>query len=427
MIRILRKFFHGILFIAPVFLLFCSENPHELTVNILENQFTGSVKDTTLFVVEDTTYLITQRVSTRSSLRLLIGKAEGLEARPILRFADFSTVPDTATIDSAWIKLYADGFISSATSNLTFRATIYPVDSAWISNTDALWDDIEQNIDRSMPLGETDITPGDTTEYIFNLNSDGLDLVRFWADTGTVVGNNAGIYIDFNQADFLQYIYAINPGSGLPDPELIVAYSIANDTAAYRDTLSANFDAFIYDGEISLMNNRNYVSSLIEYNTLLKFNLREFVNSQPGEIAIISANIQVPLDLENSLVDDKYGLNPQVGIRMISPIDEDNVEVDSTAGRFTIISKWAEDSSYVEVNSNDNRKKLATLIKDHLNTSGAAEGFVISFLGSTSSSAPLTHPVDFYSYLAYFSRENVPIEKRARLVITYWIPAESRL
>ncbi len=426
--RIFKLFGIATFYTSLVLILFCSENPHELTVNILDGQFQGSVKDTVIYVSQDTSYSITTKVSTRNSVRLLIGEADGLTAHPIIRFTDFAGIPDTAVIDSAWIKLYANGYISTATStNLPFNATVFPVDSAWISNTDAVWDDVEQNIDRSKPLGETDISPGDTSEYVFELNSDGLDLVRTWADTATTAANIAGVYIDFMQADFLQYLLAISPGSSLPDPQLILSYSIPGDTTGVRDTLNANFDAFIYEGNLPQEPDRNYVSSLIEYNTILKFNLKEFVNGLPENISLISANIQIPIDLEKSLVDERYGLNPQVGLRLVSAFTNDSVEVDSASGRFTIISTWSSDSGYVEINSNDNRRKLALLIRDILNINDSSEGFVISFLGSTSTGAIPTPAVDFYSYLAYFTHRETSPERKARIVLTYWVPAESRL
>ncbi len=412
-----------ILILASVIFISCSENPHQLIINVLEDQSPGSVKDTTLYAMQDTSYSITSKVSTRSSLRLLLGSADGIQARPIFRFTNFLSFPDSLTIDSASIKLNAFKNISSSES-LPFAATVYPIDSSsvWSSNADSVWNDYPNNIDMTKPLGETEISPSDTGEFIFHLNNDGLDYVRTWSDTATNIENNAGVIIEFEQADFLQYLYAITPSSpDLPDPELLL---YTGDTTY---AISANFDAYIYEGEIPRINGRDYVSSLIVHNAIYKFDIKNFAANQPPGISIVSANIQIPIDLENSLLDADFGINNQVTLRLQSVFEDSNVEVDSMAGLFTIVNSWAEDSSYVEVNASSNRKLLVSMIKNELNNTESRESFVLSFVNSASSSSIAVNAVDFYSYLAYYKKDEQDSGKRARLIITYWVPAKSKL
>lgn len=409
--------------LTGVIFVFCSENPHQLIVNVLEEQSPGTVKDTTLYALQDTSYFVTSKASTRSSLRLLMGSAYGIQARPIFRFTDFSSFPDSLPIDSASLKLYAFKNISSEES-VPFTATVYPIDSSsvWASNTDSVWNDYPNNIDMSKPLGETEIIPSDSGEFVFHLNNDGLDFVRLWADTATKIEDNAGVIVEFQQANFLQYFYAITPlSTDLPDPELLL---FSGDTTY---TISANFDAFIYDGEIPRIENRDYVSSLIVYNSLYKFDLKNFVTNQPEGVSILSANIQIPIDLENSLIDKDFGINNQIMLKLKSEFNSSSVEVDSTLGKFTVVSSWAEDSSYVEINASSNRKTLAALIINIVNDTESQESFVLSFVNSTSSSATAINAVDFYSYLAYYKRTEQDAGKRARLIITYWVPAKPRL
>jgi hypothetical protein len=409
--------------LTGVIFIFCSENPHQLIVNILEEQSPGTVKDTTLYALQDTSYFITSRVSNRSSLRLLLGSAYGIQARPIFRFTDFSSFPDSLQIDSVSLKLYAFKNISSDEST-PFSATIYPIDSSsvWSSNTDSVWNEYPNNIDMTKPLGETEISPSDTGEFVFHLNDDGLDFVRLWADTATKIEDNAGMIIEFQQANFLQYFHAITPSStDLPDPELLL---FSGDTTY---TISANFDAFIYEGEIPRIENRDYVSSLIVYNSLYKFDLKNFIAHQPEGVNILSANIQIPIDRGNSLIDKDYGINNQIILNLKSEFGSASVEVDSTAGKFTVVNSWAEDSSYVEVNASSNRKILAALIKTIVNDTESPESFVLSFVNSTSSSVTAINAIDFYSYLAYYKRTEQDPGKRTRLIITYWVPAKPRL
>jgi len=177
------------------------------------------------------------------------------------------------------------------------------------------WDDFEQNIDRNTLLSELQIEPDDTNNYRFTFNDAGLDLVRTWADTSTTPDENFGIIIDFDQADFIQYFSAINSGG---DPLMFIQYSLPEDTAVYRDTLLANYDAFIYEGDFSRQPERNYSSSLIEYHQILNFDLSGLLTVYNNEITVLSANLQVPVDLEHSLIDPLYSISNIVVLKRSS-------------------------------------------------------------------------------------------------------------
>lgn len=401
----------------------CSENPHQLTVNVLNSEILGIVKDTTLLATEDTSYQVRTKVNTQFSYRLLLGRAFGLEARPILRFTSYLTVPDSAIVDIAKIKLSAAGSVSAGNPT-SISATIYPALNSWTSNEDSVWGDYLLNIDRTKPLGQLQIDPSDTLDYIFELNSDGVELVRVWADTATAPDENCGVLIDFDQADFIQYLYAIN---STKDPQLIISYHLPGDTAVYGDTLNGTYDAYIYAGSIPKIEDRNYVSSLLVNHTLLKFDLAGFLASQPNEISLLSAELQLPIDLENSLIDPNYGLANQVTLKLITDIDNSEIEVDSTNGRFAIITSWAEDSSYVVTNPDANRKNLAEMIRQQLAQPADSNGFVISFIDSRETSRAVSDEIEFYSYLAYYKRTHPYAANQPLLKITYWIPASSRL
>lgn len=419
-----RSFYFNIfIWLVTVVLISCSENPHQLAVNVLNSEIPGVVKDTTLFAVQDTSYQVKTKVNTQYSYRLLLGGAFGLEARPILRFTSYLTVPDSAIVDSAKIRLSAAGSVSSGTPTF-IDATIYPILNIWTTNVDSVWGDYLQNIDRNKPLGQLEINPSDTLDYIFNLNSDGIEMVKVWADTATDPVDNYGVIIDFDQADFIQYLYAIN---STRDPQLIISYHLPGDTAVYGDTLNGTYDAYVYEGSIPRIDERNYVSSLIVNNTLLKFDLAGFLANQPSEISLISANLQIPVDLENSLVDPYYGLANQVTLKLITNINNPAVEVDSTKGLFAITTYWASDSSYIETSADASRKMLAEMIRQQLVQPADSNGFVISFIDSRETSSTIIDEIEFYSYLAYYKRTHPNPANHPRLKITYWIPASSRL
>jgi len=419
-----RSFYFNIfIWLVTVVLISCSENPHQLTVNVLNSEIPGFVKDTTLLAVQDTSYQVKTKVNTQYSYRLLLGGAFGLEARPILRFTSYLTVPDSAIVDSAKIQLSAAGSVSPGTPTF-IDATIYPIVNIWTTNVDSVWGDYLQNIDRNKPLGQLEINPSDTLDYIFNLNSDGIEMVKVWADTATDPVDNYGVIIDFDQADFIQYLYAIN---STKDPQLIISYHLPGDTAVYGDTLNGTYDAYVYEGSIPRIDERNYASSLIVNNTLLKFDLAGFLANQPSEISLISANLQIPVDMENSLVDPNYGLANQVTLKLITDINNPAVEVDSTKGLFAITTYWASDSSYIETSADASRKMLAEMIRQQLVQPADSNGFVISFIDSRETSSTIIDEIEFYSYLAYYKRTHPNPANHPRLKITYWIPASSRL
>ena len=122
-----------LLLIIPLCLLFsCNEDPHQLIVNIYNEELPGVVKDTTLFVMQDTSYFKKSDVNTRFSLRLGLGKVEDIECRPIFRFTDYTAIPDSAQIDSAWVKLVSSGSINEG-STLPFTARMHPIFSTQFS------------------------------------------------------------------------------------------------------------------------------------------------------------------------------------------------------------------------------------------------------------------------------------------------------
>lgn len=403
----------------------CSENPHQLTLNILDGDVPGMVKDTTLFAIADTSYQVRTKVNNQYSLRLILGQLNNFEARPILRFTSYLTLPDSAIVDSAKIQLSSAGIVSSG-EPLPFIATIYPALSVWTSNVDSVWSDYQQNIDKGKPLAQLQIDPRDTLgiNYIFTLNSDGIDLTKVWADTGTHPDDNYGVMVDFDQANFLQYFYAIN---STRDPKLLLTYHLPSDTSVYRDTLNGTYDAFVYQGDFPKVDQRNYVSSLLVNHTLLKFDLLGFFNSQPKDISLLSANLQLPLDLENSLIDPHYSLANQVTLKLQSDFTDPAIVIDSTKNRFALATRWASDSSYIEISADDNRKKLSEILRLQLNEPDSSIGLVLSFIDSRDPSSTFSDELEFFSYLAYFKRTYPDADKHPRLKITYWVPASPRL
>lgn len=427
LVELMKKYILPYSFIWPILtVLFfsCSEDPHQLSLNIFNNELPGVVKDTVLFATRDTTFLIKSKVNTATSLRLALGYNSGFDGRPIFRFTDFFSVPDSAKIDSAKIRLVPDGKTVDENSS-PFQVTIYPVLNVWTSNIDSVWNDYLQNIDKTNPLGNSEISPDDTSDLVIEFNRTGVELVSIWADTATTIEDNYGIIIDYEAADFIQYYNSIATNL---DPELIINYTIPGDTSRFIDTLLANYDAYIYLADIPAVDNRNLVSTLQVYNTNLEFEIRKFLENQPREFTIISANLEMPIDLEESLIDANFGAASLVSLQLISDFEESAVEVDSTEGRWSRQSQWASDSSFLETLSGNNRQILASsIIRRIISDPDIPEVLTIGYIDNLSTVVKISDERDFYSYLHFFkAKEQNPL-LRPRLNIRYWVVPALRL
>jgi hypothetical protein len=415
--------------ILPLILLVaCNEDPHQLIVNIYNEEIPGVVKDTTILVMQDTSHFQTSEVSTQFALRLGLGSVENLECRPIFRFTDYSPIPDSAQIDSAWVKLFANGSVNEG-SSMPFTARMHPIYNAqydpWKGNLDSIWNDPDLSIDRGTTLSELQITPDDTNDYLFTLNEDGLELVRTWADTATTPDENYGFILDFEIADYIQYLSAISSGG---DPQLILRYSFPSDTTLYRDTLLANYDAYLFEGDFPRRPDRNYTSTLNVHNTALLFNMNDFLSQAGGEVTILSANLELPLDRGNSLIDPVYDISNLVILNLESDFEKKEIISDSTIGFYAILNSWAEDSSYVQLGANDNRRTLANMIRVQLINPEEPIGFMIHIIDNAANrSSPINYEKEQFSYLAFYTGEETDLLKWARLKIEYWIPAKPRI
>jgi hypothetical protein len=409
-------------------ILSCKEEPHQLTANIYDSNLPGVVKDTTLYAIQDTFYFKTSKINTQFSIRLGFGNFGGIQARPILRFTNFDMLPNRILVDSAWIKIFANGSQAGTSSN-QITSRLYPVRNVWTSNLDSVWSNYLDNIDNTTLLGQLDIAPDDSNGYTYELTQEGVDLVSIWTDTSTSTEENYGLIIDFDNADFIQYFSAINSGA---DPQLIVKYTVPDDTTIFRDTLVATFDAYLYQGDFTRIDDRNYASSLVFYSTVLDFGLKDFVASIPEDvvpdISILSANIQLPVDYDNSVIDPTYNISNYVTLNLQSEISDPYIVADSAAGFFAATREWASDSTFIEIASDANRKTFASMIRQQLFNSDQYNGFVISLIDNASDiSSKIGNEKEQFSYLAFYTRREANLQKRARIIIKYWEPATPRL
>lgn len=422
-----------ILIFGSLIILFsnCSEEPQTLSSDVLNPNILGTLKDTVLYAINDSSYLTGSQVNTQLSTRLIVGSFKGIEARPIMRITDFSEIPDSATIIDAKIRLLQAGR-STSMGSTPFTVTIYPVLSAWTNNLDSVWSDYQQNFDPTQPYGTFEISPVDTNDLVVELNTDGIDkinewLARFWQDQATSADENYGMIVDFSSADFIQSYYSINADQDtVLDPRLIASFTIPGDTTITTDTLLFNYDAYLYNGSLPQIPDRNYVSTLFPHSILIQFDVKSFLESQPRDFSLNSANLQLFIDKENSLVDNTFGTGTLVTLKL-DKINSISVVADSSLGRFIKTAKWSSDSTIIEVNSGEERKKLArNILQTQLIEIDSTQGLVISFIDEINNNV-IQNEKDFYSFLAFYTARDPNLALRPHLIITYWLPPDPRL
>ena len=415
----------------------CSENPIDLNPDLVGSNVLGTLKDTVLYAINDSSYQTESIISTQFSSRLILGSVTGFEARPALRISNFFRVPDSATILNAQFHLVRGG-VSSKGMASPLMVAIRPVLNAWTTNIDEVWDNYQQNIDPSASYANFEIDPEDTSDILVELNPEGLDKVidwynLYWADPDSISPNNTGILLDFQNSNFLQYFYAINTtldtsSAKLLNPGLIISFSLPNDTTIITDTLEFNFDATIYIGEIPKIVDRDYIATLFPHSTLLQFDLKAFLDRLPQDVSLNSANLQLFIDKQNSLIDKNLGISHTVTLEL-DKITATTVEVDSAKGRFLETSAWGPDSSYIEIKSGDSRRRLATIyLQSQLINIDSTSGFVISIIDVLNPPPDvITNERNYFSYLAFYTAKDPNPALRPRLTIKYWVPPPPRL
>lgn len=408
-----------LLILMLAMLIGCSEDPVALEKNIYNPDIQGTLKSDTLYATKDTTYLVNTKVNTGFSSRLLVGQYRGLKARPVFRFTNFDSVPDSAQIQGAKVRLTIRG-IAGPTTSPSFPVSAFPVQNKWENNLDSI------NYDHTTSLGDTLVTasPTDSLLYI-EMNNLGIEKVNFWSDTANP-DENYGMILDFDpgMANFIRYFSSINSSD---DPSLIVFYTLPDTSGTFSDTISATFDTYIYDGSLFFIPNSdlNYVSTLIAYNTLLQFDLEGFHQKYPEGTVINSANLQITVNRDSSLINPGFDVRNLEILKLTTQIDNQEVVADSTNGLFAGISQWIEDT--LETKREEDRRRLAqNFIQAQLRNLESPHGMIISFIDVVDPNTKISNEKDFYSYLGFYSSENPVKQVRPRLILTFWVPPRPR-
>ncbi|MCB0313573.1 MAG: hypothetical protein KDH84_09965 [Calditrichaeota bacterium] len=339
----------------------CEENTLD---SVTTDGGTGQIVVDTLYATYDSTYASAIRPSTLGVNQLQLGRRGGYKFRPIMRF--FGLPEEPIELLSARIEFAVTGSSGSPTE-LTARA--HPIIDNWLTDTSRVWQDADGNIDDNITLGEmqilfqnnsSDLAP--TQQLVFNQT--GLETVSAWADTTD--STNYGLAIDFNDAD-MDYILKLQARSiQTPDtlgPALIyryIAQSAPSDTLV--DTLVAITDAFLVRNDFQPTPQRLYTTPYANARvSLLKFDLQELISRYPDGIIIETANLQLPIDWANTIIDDSTGAN--LRLTAADSVDSDSIAINSAYAaniNFTVdLRQISADNLFLEVPEGEERRQLA--------------------------------------------------------------------
>lgn len=369
----------------------------------------GQLASDTLYAEMDTTYSI-NIPNTRTSDRLMVGSFAGFQCRPILKF---TSLPIGATITEAHIQFITADITGDNPQPFTVKA--HPILNDWISNTDVNWDDYLQHIDTTQTLGSMTASISDNDTIIMDIDSLGLKYFNKWVNEDSV---------DFNYGFILQYYNAnfikdFNSNRNPQGPQVILSYNFPEDTTLTNSVYSTT-DAFLIEGNFSRQPGLNYVTSLLPWVTLLQFNTANLINNLPEGFIIESANLQLSIDRANTFFDSEFGTFLNI-LKLTSDVDSGGVVVDSSvlgSPTYTIdMTRLSDDSSYVEVNLGAERSNFGQLyIQDRVDNLQTTKKLYVGFKNN----------IDFLSYIALFKHNHPDLNKRPRLILSYWIPPNSR-
>lgn len=379
------------------FLWTCEENPVNLPLS------NATLVTDTLYATFDSTYKVSKTITTLGSERLLVGSYAGFTFRTIIRF---SGLPTNVTIDSAWIEFSTVGAIGDLSSN--FTVTGYPIINAWLADTSDVWQDYNANVDFSNPLGEILITPETDDTLYFHFNDFGMQRLNEWADTSTGIDNN-GIALDFTSASFVKAFQARNSSQNI-GPFLFIQYRDSTQNLI-TDSLLSISDAFLFEGNFSPLPERNLVTTLDTWATVLQFDVQSLKQKYPEGVIVETARLEMAFDPDNTIIDPDFGAKMNILPLKSEPRDS-NVVIDSSfigvSTRTIEFSQFNDDSTLVVVKSGNDRQALARLyIQNMLSSEEPYTGFYVEF----------AQPEQFLSKFAFYRYNQQELDKRPRLII----------
>lgn len=296
----------NILFILSLlsiaFILGCAENDGNVGGAVSDPGFTGEVIDSLFYpAVYDTFYL--EHVNTGGAQRLYLGAHGGFQAKFLLKFTNFSSLPDSFQLDSAKIRLRTASFFGDTTAVYPdFDFSVHEVlevipNSDWFETNVTFWDSVIT--DPAVIFDSTISQSPDSDSLTFVIPT---DIVEQWifaelpvdttiGDTASVT--NTGLIFEYSGSpEFAREFFSSEMADTTLKPQLIL--SITTSDSLWLDSLEiepvggdtslalisyATSDVFLARDTIQLANNRLYLGRAAAYRCLYYFDTLELFPS----------------------------------------------------------------------------------------------------------------------------------------------------
>lgn len=238
-------------------------------------------------------------IATGQGPLLLLGDFGGIHSTILLKFA---SVPDSVNITNAGVALRTRALIGDDRNKSSFVATLHAVRENWEEGTVSV--ENFQNTFDATSLASAEIltnesgTDSASIETVrFQLNSEGVDLVKTWADS---TNENFGFLVKFDagQSFFVKEFFSKNEPPNVSQPGPTLELEILKDSELDTIPLLASEDAYLVETVQEPPSGPLYVDNVLNRHTILKFDLSEI----PRESTINQANLILDLIGENSII-----------------------------------------------------------------------------------------------------------------------------
>ncbi len=386
-----------------VFFIRCSENPVNLGEKALPDpELSGKLLKDTLYANVLTSVKKAEHLKTDNTSRLLIGKFQGFQFRPIIKFTKPVAFPNKVYVHKATVALIVRSV--QGDTLIPYQFSAFRITEDWADNTEDIWTDYRTSIDMTTPIGT--VTLEGRAQDTLYLSLTDTALVATWTDTGSAIPNY-GFLLDFDDShpDFIIEFRA--------HPKLIIEYEVELNTVLRKDSSFAVSDAFLIDGDFNRLDTSqyHYVSTLRPRNLLLGFDFQQFVDRFPDGVLITSVNLHLPFVKEKSWIHPEYGANLHL-LALTRPLTSGELNYDTTLAPISF-DRLGLDSTYLQIAAGTERRNFAIqYLQRWFKEERPYEGFLIEF----------RNQVDYFSYFAVPKLEQaVPF-----LIVYYWIPPGTR-
>ncbi len=420
---------------ASLFFFSCENNTLD---SVQTDSSTSKLVVDTLYASSTRTLATTFKPSTLSASRLQAGDFGGYTFRPILRFTNFPTdtldASNKITVTDARIEFKALGATGNAMDGARLRA--YRINQPWLTDVDSVgvdgtgktirWQDRHfAYVNQDTVLGEMEISiNGDNTPeslQVFEFDEDALPIVTDWADTTAGI-SNFGLMLDpVGDLDFIMHIEArLFTVTDTAGPTLIYSYKFENDDSVRTDTILAISDAFLIAGDLDTIPGRTYATTYDSARvTLLQFDFEQLNRLYPNGFNVASANLQIPIDWANTIVDTITGPNLQL---VAANSDSDSVSINLTyatnASLIVEMNQYSDGDIYLETQAGNERQDLAGgYVQVKLNDSDFYDYFYIEEKSKAS----------YFSRYVFFQGDSLTLENRPRIIIKSLLLPDERL